>query len=94
MSKPPMMTRGDREIRRERIVLAYRQGERAEDIAARFGLTSRYVRQCVKDAGFAKRPGAPAIWPDCPPDLRRQYLYARRYIGSVAAREQLERLAA
>lgn len=63
MSRLPDMTREDRALRRERIIAAYiavkRGGSRA--VAERFGLSDCYVRQIVRDAGVARRPGAPSL---------------------------------
>jgi hypothetical protein len=42
-------------------------------------------------SGGCARHGAlgPAIWPDCPPHLAREYQRIRAIIGSRAARDQL-----
>lgn len=63
MSRLPTLTREDRAQRRERIIAAYiamkRGGSRA--VAEAFGVNDRYVRQIVKDAGVARRPGQPSL---------------------------------
>ena len=61
MSRVPQLTRNDRAARRERVIAAYiatRHGG-SRRVATMFGLSSRYVRQIVKDAGVARRPGRP-----------------------------------
>jgi hypothetical protein len=40
----------------------------------------------------ARKTGRRAVWPDCPPDLRRDYRKIRSVIGSEAAKAQLTAL--
>lgn len=94
MSRYPQMTRQDRQQRRERVLAAYVAGESPRQIAARFGVSQRYVNQIAQAAGVTMRPfGRPAVWPDCPDHLRREYLYLRRFVPSTVARAELERAA-
>lgn len=56
----PQLTRGDRAYRREKIVAAYRRGDCSRTVAALFGVTDGFVRQCAREAGVSRRAGRPA----------------------------------
>lgn len=58
MASAPQLTRCDREMRRERVLRAYREGASSRVVARRFGLSSGYVRAVVREAGIARRVGA------------------------------------
>lgn len=54
MSWQPILTHGDRAFRREKIANAYRRGEHAKALAARFGVTHSYVCQIARAFGCSR----------------------------------------
>ena len=56
----PQMTRGDRAYRRERMIAAYLAGKgSSRTLAALFGMSDGRVRQVLREAGVARKPGRP-----------------------------------
>jgi|GEM_PF-3510968 len=101
-----MTRRADIAQRNAQIVARYRAGKSLNHLARVFGLSQSRVWSIVawsvhpdeaphRRALMAPRHrgGRRAIWPDCPPEYRDEYLQLRRVIGSAAARDQLMRLA-
>ena len=94
-------------LKERAIVKRYHAGATLEQIAAHYRMTasgvSRLLARCnarLAPAEHAARrrvmgiPSGPrTVWPDCPASMQREYRYVRAIIGSVAARDQLQRLA-
>lgn len=55
------LTYTDRAYRAEKVVRLYRAGLSSRAVAAEIGLSGGYVRQVVRAAGVARRPGRPAL---------------------------------
>ena len=98
------VTRESRSSRRDRdqeIARRYHAGETLEQLAGSYGIcpsrVSRVLAQLgarlsseqIRERRRTSGAGRKAVWPDCPPYLRREYLRIRTVIGSVAARNQL-----
>lgn len=95
-----------RAFRDRAIVQEYHAGQTLEQVAVRFGMTASGISRVLSrmDASLtpqqrASRPraggsGRKAVWPDCPPEMKAEYMRIRLIIGSQAARDQLLRLAA
>lgn len=79
-----------RDRSRADILAAYCAGEKVEHIAARFDVTTRTVHRYAAEAKVQRRQGRPQVWPDCPPDVRPQFLRLARKVGAHEARKALE----
>lgn len=83
----PQLTRCDRQMRRERIVSARLKGESIYDLAEQFGVSRRYVRQIVSDAGHARPAGRPRRNFFQTHEQAKQYHYLLKKVGSKEARQ-------
>lgn len=55
----PTLTFGDRALRQDRMIEAYRDGLSSRQVAKRFGMSDSYVRDLARQAGIARPVGAP-----------------------------------
>lgn len=55
----PQLTFGDRALRQERMIEAYRDGLSSRQVARMFGMSDSYVRDLARQAGIARPVGAP-----------------------------------
>ena len=59
MSRVPNLTWSDRRYRHEKVVNAYRGGLSSRAVAEMFGMNDSWVRNIIRQAGAARRPGRP-----------------------------------
>lgn len=88
------LTHADRANRRAKIAKALASASPVE-VAARFGMSARYVRQIAQDCGLSASVGRPKgtrAWRDCPPHLTEAYdhFIRRKRIPAAMARQVLE----
>lgn len=92
-------------VRNKQIIARYLAGETRSQLAEAFGMPQTTVRNILyrakvrlPDRERRKRfqmpcrvnaGGRPAIWPDCPAELRQDYEILRRHMPSAEARELL-----
>lgn len=53
-SDPRFYTRSDRAYRRERLILAYKEGAAERELAQRFDYSENYVYRIVRNAGVSR----------------------------------------
>lgn len=60
MARLPMLTRGDRAYRHEKIVAAYQRGLSSRAVASAFGMSGGHVRSIIREAGVSRPVGRPS----------------------------------
>lgn len=79
-----------REKRRLAILALFCAGDRVIDIAARHGVTPRYVSYLAKRHNLGRPRGRPRAVACATPAREAEYRKLRRHIGPAAAREAME----
>lgn len=83
------MNRSERLRRDHGIIASYCAGKPSAEIAATFGITSRYVHTIVKRVGLSRPRGRPAAIPHADDETLAAYRRYRRHHGAEMARKMV-----